>query len=88
MNRIVREILPNNMPMVLQGEISEKGMVLLNTIRIIPLTPCMECDECIRAEMDGQDMPLACAKFGDPMPCPNEEQNKKLALRLHSISKN
>ena len=45
MRQVVREIMPNNMPMVLQGEVSEKGNILLSSIRIIPLTPCMECDE-------------------------------------------
>lgn len=87
MRQVVREIMPNNMPMVLQGEVSEKGNILLSSIRIIPLTPCMECDECKAAEMDGEDMPLSCAKFGEPMPCPNEDQNKKLALRLHTVLK-
>lgn len=83
MRHIVREIMPNDMPMVVQGELSEKGNILVNSIRVVPIIPCMECDECKAAEMDGEDMPLSCARFGEPMPCPDEEQNKKLAIRLH-----
>lgn len=85
MRHIVREIMPNDMPMVVQGELSEKGNILVNSIRVVPIIPCMECDECKAAEMDGEDMPLSCARFGEPMPCPDEEQNKKLAIRLHLI---
>ena len=75
--------MPNDMPMAVQGELSEKGNILVNSIRVVPIIPCMECDECKAAEMDGEDMPLSCARFGEPMPCPDEEQNKKLAIRLH-----
>ena len=85
MRHIVREIMPNGMPMAVQGELSEKGNILVNSIRVVPIIPCMECDECKAAEMDGENMPLSCARFGEPMPCPDEEQNKKLAIRLHLL---
>tara|TARA_Y100000592_G_scaffold78605_1_gene123678 strand:+ start:315 stop:581 length:267 start_codon:yes stop_codon:yes gene_type:complete len=85
MRHVIREIMPNDMPMILQGEVTEKGNILLGSVRVIPLTPCMECDECKAAEMDGEDMPLACARMGEPQSCPNDEQNKKLAIRLHCL---
>ena len=59
MRHVVREIMPNDMPMILQGELSEKGNVLVDSVRVIPLTPCTAC--------------------------PNDEQNKKLAIRLHLL---
>ena len=77
--------MPNGMPMMIQGELSDGGDVLLSSVRVVPITPCMECDECKAAEMDGEDMPLSCASFGEPMPCPDEEQNRSLAIRLHLI---
>ena len=82
MRQVIREVMPNELPMILQCELSEKGNVLVDSVRVIPLTPCMECEECQNAE---DDMPLACARLGEPQACPNDEQNKKLAIRLHLL---
>ena len=73
------------MPMMVQGELSEGGDVLLSSVRVVPIISCMDCDECKAAEMDGEDMPLSCARFGEPMPCTDEEQSRSLAIRLHLI---
>ncbi len=85
MRRYVREILPNDLPMVIEAQVSSNGGILLDTVRIIPLTPCMECPDCLSGE---GSFPLSCSKLGEPQPCANQDQNRKIAIRLGMVLNN
>ena len=85
MRRYVREIMPNDLPMVIDAQVTADGGILLDTVRIIPLTPCMECPDCLSGE---GSYPLSCSILGEPQPCPNTDQNKKIAVRLSLVLNN
>ena len=85
MRRYVRELMPNDLPMVIDAQVTAGGGILLDTVRIIPLTPCMECPDCLSGE---GSYPLSCSKLGEPQPCSNREQNKKIAMRLSMVLNN
>jgi hypothetical protein len=85
MRRYVREIMPNDLPMVIDAQVTVDGGVLLDTVRIIPLTPCMECPDCLSGE---GSYPLSCSVLGEPQPCTNTDQNKKIAVRLSLVMNN
>ena len=82
MQGYIREVLPNNLPMVLQAQLSAGGGILMETVKIIPLLPCYECEECREGN---EDYPLSCARLGEPQECENPEHRRKLALRLGSL---
>jgi len=82
MQGYIREVLPNNLPMVLQAQLSAGGGILMETVKIIPLLPCYECEECREGS---EDYPMSCARLGEPQKCENPEQRRKLAVRLGKI---
>ena len=82
MRHYVREILPNDLPMVLEAQVTDCGGIILDTVRVIPLTPCMECPDCLSGE---ESFPLSCAKLGEPQSCFDQEHRRKIAIRLGMV---
>ena len=81
MKHYIREILPNGLPIVIDAMVDAQGEVIPDTVRVAPVAPCMECEDCCQ---EGDDLG-ACAVVLAYQPCFDQGQRKRLAARLSKI---
>ena len=80
--KIIREILPNGMPIVIQAEVSDSGEVIPDTVRVHPVYPQTEkAMQMASSTEELQIKPHEC-KLGEPLPFDCSNFRKRLALIL------
>jgi hypothetical protein len=81
MKHYIREILPNGLPIIIDAMVDAQGEVIPDTVRVAPVAPCMECEDCAQGESDLG----ACAIVLAYQPCFDQGQRERLAARLRKI---
>lgn len=81
MKRYIREILPNGLPIIIDAELDSQGRAIPDTVRVAPVAPCMECEDCSQ----GDDDLGSCAVVLAYQTCFDLGQRTKLAERLSKI---